>query len=94
MSELNTILSLKETIKAKEETISCKDKEIKDIKESIFKVLQEIRDINESNDYSAPEVRKRKISELCTNTQYELYIDELDQKEKEPILNTDQSTKK
>lgn len=80
MSELNTILSLKETIKAKEETISCKDKEIKDI--------------NESNDYSAPEVRKRKISELCTNTQYELYIDELDQKEKEPILNTDQSTKK
>lgn len=87
MNEIKTILELKETIKAK-------DREIKDIKRSIFERLQEIRDINESNDYNAPEVKKRKITELCTTTQYELYIDELEEKEKEPILNTDQSTKK
>ena len=44
MNEIKTILELKETIKAK-------DREIKDIKRSIFERLQEIRDINESNDY-------------------------------------------
>lgn len=86
MNEVKKILELKDTIKAK-------DKEIKDIKESLFEVLQEIRDINESNNCNAPEVIKRKISELCTNTQYELYIDELDQKEKESNSNTNQSIK-
>lgn len=59
-------------IKRLEKVIDLKDREIHDIKLSLADVLLEIRTINESNEYSAPEVKRRKISELCTNTRYEL----------------------
>lgn len=86
-------------IKQLEEVIAAKDKEIKDIKFSVSDVLLQIRTINELNNYSDPSVKKRKISELCTDTRYELLIDELDdcyKKQKTKIIelpNTDQSTK-
>lgn len=86
-------------IKQLEEVIAAKDKEIKDIKFSVSDVLLQIRTINESNNYSDLSVKKRKISELCTDTRYELLIDELDdcyKKQKTKIIelpNTDQSTK-
>lgn len=86
-------------IKQLEEVIAAKDKEIKDIKFSVSDVLLQIRTINESNNYSDSSVKKRKISELCTDTRYELLIDELEdcyKKQKTKIIelpNTDQSTK-
>lgn len=55
------------------------------------------KDINESNDYGDSSVKRRKISELCIDTRYELLIDEIDgfyQKEKAQIIKlpiTDQS---
>lgn len=64
-------------IKRLEKVIDLKDREIHDIKLSLADVLLEIRTINESNEYSAPEVKRRKISELCTNTRYELLVDEI-----------------
>lgn len=65
-------------IKQLEETIAAKDKEIKDIKFSVADVLLQIRNLNESNNYADPSVKRRKISELCTDTRYELLIDEID----------------
>ena len=65
-------------IKQLEETIQRKDKEIKDIKFSLADILLMIRNLNESNDYSDPSVKRRKISELCTDTRYELLIDEIE----------------
>ena len=65
-------------IKQLEETVAAKDKEIKDIKFSLADILLKIRDLNESNDYGDPSVKKRKISELCTDTRYELLVDEID----------------
>lgn len=63
-----------------EETIRLKDKEIKDIKYSVADVLERIRNLNESNSYSDPSLKRRKISELCTDTRYELLVDELELK--------------
>ena len=76
-----------------------KEKEIKDIKFSVADILLQIRMINESNNYSDPSVKRRKISELCTDTRYELLIDEIEigyKKQNKKIIelpNTDQSTK-
>lgn len=67
-------------IKQLENTIVLKEKEIKDVKNSIANILQSIRNINESNDYGDLSVKKRKISELCTDTIYELFIDDIDEK--------------
>lgn len=64
-------------IKQLEKTIALKEKEIKDIKFSVADILLQIRNLNESNDYSDPSVKKRKISELCTDTRYKLLIDEV-----------------
>ena len=86
-------------IKQLEETIALKEKEIKDIKFSVADILLQIRMINESNNYSDPSVKRRKISELCTDTRYELLIDEIEigyKKQNKKIIelpNTDQSTK-
>ena len=66
-------------IKQLEETIRLKDKEIKDIKTSLADILLRIRILNESNSYGDPSIKKRKISELCTDTRYELLIDEIDE---------------
>ena len=66
------------TIKQLEETIKLRDKEIKDIKYSVSDVLLQIRELNESNNYGDPSIKKKKISELCTDTRYQLFIDEID----------------
>lgn len=66
-------------IKQLEETIRLKDQEIKDIKNSVADILLRIKIINESNSYGDPSIKKRKISELCTDTRYELLIDEIDE---------------
>ena len=47
-------------IKQLQETIQLKDKEIKDIKFSIVDVLQQIRNLNEANEYGDPSVKRRK----------------------------------
>ena len=65
-------------IKQLEETIKLKDKEIKDIKTSLADILLHIRVLNESISYGDPSIKKRKISEICTDTRYELLIDEID----------------
>lgn len=65
-------------IKQLEETIRLKEQEIRDIKFSVADVLARIRTLNESNSYGDPSVKRRKISELCVDTRYELLIDELD----------------
>lgn len=90
-------------IKQLEETIALKDQEIKDIKFSLADILLQIRTINEANNYSDPSIKRRKISELCTDTRYELLIDEIDnfyknekQQEKAKIIKlptTDQSNR-
>lgn len=68
--------------------IERKDIEIQDIKTSLADILQQIRDINESVNEIDPEVKRRKISEMCTNTIYELLVDE-----KNRTITTDQSNK-
>lgn len=76
-------------IKKLKETIALRDKEIKDIKYSLADVLSRIKAINESNTYSNPSIKTRKISELCTDTRYELLIDEIDslyKNEKQKII--------
>lgn len=68
--------------------IKRRDREINDIKVSLADILQNIRDINESDKYVDTNVKKREISELCTNTIYELLVDE-----KNRTTTTDQSNK-
>lgn len=65
-------------IKQLEETIRLKDREIRDIKSSVISVLRDIMIFNEGNVYDNPSVKKRKISEMCTDAIYELWVDELD----------------
>lgn len=81
MSEQNEIKGLSSIIERK-------DIEIQDIKTSLADILQQIRDINESVNEIDPEVKRRKISEMCTNTIYELLVDE-----KNRTITTDQSNK-
>ena len=69
-------------IKQLEETIRLRNQEIKDIKNSVADILLRIKILNESNSYGDPSIKKRKISELCTDTRYELLIDETYKKEK------------
>lgn len=86
-------------IKRLNEVIERKDKEIKDIKFSVSDVLLQIRNLNEGNNYADSSLIKRKISEICTDTRYQLLIDEIDsnyEKQKAKIIelpNTNQSTK-
>lgn len=86
-------------IKRLNEVIERKDKEIKDIKFSVSDILLQIRNLNEGNNYADPSLIKRKISEICTDTRYQLLIDEIDsnyEKTKAKIIelpNTNQSTK-
>lgn len=80
MSEQNEIKRLSSIIERK-------DLEIQDIKTSLADILQQIRDINESVNEIDPEVKRRK-SEMCTNTIYELLVDE-----KNRTITADQSNK-
>lgn len=82
---------MEEKIKKLEDLVARKEQEIKDIKFSISNILLQIRNINEneSNEYSDPIVKKRIISELCTNTRYKLLVDEMEIKKE--LTPTDQS---
>lgn len=82
---------MEEKIKKLEDLVARKEQEIKDIKFSISNILLQIRNINEneSNEYSDPIAKKRIISELCTNTRYELLVDEMEIKKE--LTPTDQS---
>ena len=55
--------------------IERKEKEIIDVKESLVDILLKIRDINEWNNYNNESIKRRKISELCNDTAYELLED-------------------
>ena len=61
-------------IKQLEETINL-NREIADIKDSLANEFQKILTVNESNDYSNKEFKKRKISEICRDNVYELRKD-------------------
>lgn len=63
-----------QTIRELTRVIDRKEIEIQDVKTSLAGVLQEIRNLNESN--LDREVIKKRISEMATNTIYELLIDE------------------
>ena len=60
-------------IKRLEEVIALRDKEIHDIKYSLADILEEIRNLNEQNDYGQPEVKKRKISDTGCERFYFIY---------------------
>jgi len=73
-----------------QEVIKLRDKEIKDIKGSLADVLQLIRDLVQDVNSDNIEVKKRQISELATNTIYDLRRDLLEEKIIE-LPTTDQS---
>ena len=75
-----------EKIAKLEQTIRLKDKEIYDVKTSVAEVLGKIHELNEKNE---DEVLRKQIAELCTNTRYELLIDET----KNRTIIADQSNK-
>lgn len=79
-------------IKQLEKDIKVKEKELHDMEMNLVNVLSEIRSINESNSYNAPEIQKRKISELCSDTIYALLINRALLNKKRTIT-TDQSNK-
>lgn len=82
----NRTKELEDEIAQLNRTIKLKDKEIKDIKYSMADVLDKIRELNECNQYSDPSVLRRKISEICVDTRYQLLIDELDKEQKGKII--------
>lgn len=59
------------TERLKQNTITL-TKELEDIKTIVISIFDTIIELNESNDYGSPEVRKRRISEICRNTIKEL----------------------
>ena len=73
-----------------QEVIKLRDREIKDIKSSLADVLQLIRDLVQDVNSDNIEVKKRQISELATNTIYDLRRDLLEEKIIE-LPTTDQS---
>lgn len=75
-------------IKRLSNIIEKRDLEIQDIKTSLADILQQIRNINESLNEVDSDVKRREISEMCTNTIYELLVDE-----KNRTIITNQSNK-
>lgn len=75
-----------------EETIKLKDREIQDIKDSLSDILQTIRDLAQEINQDNIESKKREISELATNTIYELQQGLLDEKIEE-LPTTDKSNR-
>lgn len=74
-------------IKKLNDIIADKNKELESLKNNISDLLQKIRDTNEQNDYNDPSVKKRKISELCTEKIYELRNDLfINNQKKEPSI--------
>lgn len=75
-----------------EEIVKLKDKEIHDIKSSLADILQTIRDLTVDINKDNIDIKKREISELATNTIYELREDLLED-EKEELPTTDKSNR-
>lgn len=75
-----------------EEIVKLKDNEICDIKCSLADILQNIRDLTQEITADNIEVKKRQISELATNTIYDLRRDLWEEKIIE-LPTTDQSDK-
>ena len=73
-----------------EEVIKLRDKEIQDIKSSLADILQAIRDLTQEINQDNIDVKKRQISELATDTIYDLRRDLLEDKIIEPST-TDES---
>lgn len=59
-----------------EKKIQRRNEEIRDIKSSLIIVLESIIKTNESNNYGQPDVKKAKISQICRDTIYQLFMDE------------------
>ena len=51
-------------IKKLEETVKRKDKELYEIRQKLADVLQQIKELNECNNYGDPTVLRKKISEI------------------------------
>lgn len=75
-----------------EEVIKLRDKEIQDVKNSLADILQAIRDLTQEINQDNIDVKKRQISELATNTIYDLRRDLLEDKIIEPST-TDESNR-
>ena len=69
----------KHTIRATkqlEKKLEHKEKELKELKVYVASTLLRIRELNECNYCGNEDVRRRKISELCTDTAYDLCLDD------------------
>lgn len=62
------------TIKKLKEELKQKEKDLFNLQMNFADTLLEIRNLNESNNYSDESVKRRKISELCTDVRYELLV--------------------
>ena len=54
--------------------LQAKDNEMFELKSNLADILQQIRNLNESNKCSNESEKKQKISELCTDTIYDLLM--------------------
>ena len=59
-------------------------KEKEEIKLIAANVIDTIKTLNESNDYGSPEVRRRKISEICENAIKEIMSDDIEKELDKP----------
>ena len=62
------------TIKKLKEELKQKEKDLFNLQMNFADTLLEIRNLNESNNYSDDSLKTRKISELCTDLRYELLV--------------------
>lgn len=62
------------TIKKLKDELKQKEKDLFNLQMNFADTLLEIRNLNESNNYSDESVKRRKISELCTDVRYELLV--------------------
>ena len=62
------------TIKQLKQELKQKEKYLFKLQTDLADKLLEIRNLNESNNYSDESVKRRKISELCTDVRYELLV--------------------
>lgn len=61
-------------IKQLRQVLKQKDDELLKLQMDFADILLEIRNLNESNNYSDESIKRRKISELCTDVRYELLV--------------------
>ena len=61
-------------IKLLKQKLSQKERKITRLEMCFADILLEIRNLNESNNYPDESIKRRKISELCTDVRYELLV--------------------